>query len=105
MTYNLFLDDERDPPNGGREWVVCRTVGEAKATIMDRGFPAFISFDNDLGEGQPEGRELAKAIVDLDIVFECMSPNFGWYAHTQNPVARDAINGLLESNMQSKSAG
>ena len=29
--YNLFLDDERFPPDDGREWVVARSVVDAIA--------------------------------------------------------------------------
>ena len=29
MTWNLFLDDERFPPDDGRDWVIARSYGDA----------------------------------------------------------------------------
>jgi len=33
VTYALFLDDERLPPDDGRPWAVVRSVAEARAVI------------------------------------------------------------------------
>ncbi len=59
MTYNLFLDDERFPPNDGKDWVIVRSVQEAVDYVEVNGLPSFISFDNDLGQGNEEGRHFA----------------------------------------------
>lgn len=94
----LFLDDERDPPVDDRQgWTVARSVEQAGAWMLERGCPAHVAFDNDLGPGMPEGRELARRMVerDLDGCGGFIPPGFTWFAHTQNPVARDAIKDLL----------
>ena len=95
--YRLFLDDERDPPDG--DWVIARSVADAIAIVEKHGFPVLVSFDNDLGHGEPEGRDFAKWLMGRDLSKGGMPADFTWYAHTQNPPARDAINGLLEEYM------
>ena len=104
MSYWLFLDDERDPPDDGTLWVICRTVAEACDVVCARGFPEYVSFDNDLGENQPEGREFARWLIERDLNMSGLPEDFGWYAHTQNPVARDAINNLLEGYLRQRTA-
>lgn len=104
MRYRLFLDDDRAPPNDGEEWLIARTFEEATYLVNQYGYPSFVSFDNDLGEGRIEGRDFAKWLVNHDQTFGGMPADFAWYAHTQNPVARDAINGLLSAYMAHKVA-
>jgi hypothetical protein len=99
----LFIDDERFPPDG-KDWAIVRSVEEGLDWVRKNGCPSFVSFDNDLGDGMPEGRQFAAALVDMDVEAngQFMPSDFAWYAHTQNPVARDAINGLLENWMTFK---
>jgi hypothetical protein len=61
--YKIYLDDVRTP-NPDCAWVVCRTVNEAIQTIELHGLPDQISFDHDLGEGQADGIELAKWLIE-----------------------------------------
>lgn len=74
MTYALFIDDERFPPadhdKAGRPWVISRTLEETRDTIKERGAPAFISFDHDLGDHIPTGLDIAKAMVTADLIAE-----------------------------------
>lgn len=63
-TYNLFLDDIRDPMEclaytnepryGTREWVVVRTHDEFVQTVVNKWangeFPELVSFDHDLAD-------------------------------------------------------
>lgn len=102
MSYRLFLDDERLPPNDGKSWVICRNVEEARLTVIIKGYPLFVSFDNDLGEGLEEGREFAHWLIERDLDHGEMPSGFDYYVHSQNPVARDAINGLMTSYMSHK---
>lgn len=83
----LFLDDERFPIGNG--WAIVRSVAEAIAWSEAHGMPQFVSFDNDLGPGQPEGR----AFADLPAGFD-------FYVHSQNPVAREAIEGKLRAYLE-----
>lgn len=47
MTWKLFLDDLRSPPDG--TWVVARSVQAAKLYIETYGLPLHMSLDHDLG--------------------------------------------------------
>jgi len=56
MSYNLFLDDEREvkhvkwidlPPY---HWVVVKSYDQFVSTIKERGIPSAVSFDHDLAE-------------------------------------------------------
>ena len=54
MTYKLFLDDIKTPDMvfknlTDQDFIVVRNFKEFTATILKRGLPDFISFDNDLG--------------------------------------------------------
>jgi len=53
MSYNLFLDDVRNPNTflkDIRTWVVVRTYSQFVKTISELGLPKFISFDHDLAD-------------------------------------------------------
>lgn len=100
MSYSLFIDDERFPPNDGREWIICRTMEEVQATIIAHGFPMYISFDHDLGEGQPTGHDIAKWIVNQDLDDSIIPAGFTYYVHSQNPIGAANIRGLLDSYLR-----
>ena len=108
MSYNLFLDDLRDPNlflNDTKTWVVVRTYNQFVETITKQGLPNFISFDHDLADEHYEG------IVDYDnykektgydcakwLVEYCMKTNQSlpeWQVHSMNPVGRININMIL----------
>lgn len=94
--WNLFLDDERDPPNDGREWSVARSVDEALVLLGSFHCPTFISFDHDLGEDVPDGYDFAKALVYLDQKTKWYIPrDFTFYVHSQNPVGGTNIHAYL----------
>lgn len=102
MSWNLFLDDERDPPNDGREWVICRNVAVALAEIINRGMPSYISFDHDLGENEQTGYDFVKILVDDAVDFpdrkDLQFPaDFTFYVHSQNPIGKANIEGLLNN--------
>lgn len=72
MSYNLFLDDWRNPTDcrnyegdgskyDSEDWVVVRNYDEFYKAIKDLGLPKFISFDYDLGPNeQSDGLECAE---------------------------------------------
>jgi hypothetical protein len=92
MTYSLFIDDEREPPQSN--WFVARSYDEVVQTIIKHGMPKFISFDHDLGEGK-SGYDIANWIVNYCIDNDFV-PSFDFYVHSQNPVGKENIEKLLE---------
>lgn len=110
--YSLFLDDDevyRHPPAGkppiGDQWVIARTMDQAKATVNEYGFPAYVSFDHDLGPGS-EAIEFVHWLIHLDMdEREKSSPDsrfvfsesFDFRVHSANPVGRDNIQFLLSN--------
>ena len=105
----LFLDDERYPPGDGTGWVVVRNVGDAIKCVETNGFPSFVSFDNDLGDQQLEGRYFAAWLLELDMDTGSMPDNFEYYVHSQNVDAasriRSRIDGHLAERHREKAAG
>lgn len=98
MTYKMFIDDERDPPNGETDWVVCRKPQQVFFEVMLKGFPSFISFDHDLGADMT-GHDIAKDLVEEDMYRngEMIPQNFSFYVHSQNPVGAENIRSLLNN--------
>jgi len=94
MTYYMFLDDERDPPEDGREWIVVRSSSDAIEMVQLNGFPEFISFDHDLG-GDDTAMLFVRFLMDKLAVNEMERP-FTYYVHSQNPIGRDNIIGALD---------
>lgn len=106
MTWNLFIDDERNPNNvtWGSEafyqqfpWTIARTMAQVQDLVNDWGFPAFISFDHDLGDDEPSGKDIANWLInyDLDSDRSAIPDNFQFYVHSRNPVGKQNIEGLL----------
>ena len=119
MTWNLFLDDERMPVDvtwapwevrekyRNEEWVIARSYGDAMVEVLNRGFPKFVSFDHDLGQ-KYSGFDFAKQLVENDIISGNresrqsyrFSTDFGFYVHSQNPIGKANIEGLLNNYME-----
>lgn len=93
MSYKLFIDDERYPVDDS--WVIARTSADAIKIMQDRGWPAYISFDHDLG-GPDTSRPVVNWMIEqvLDGTYQDAVPDF--YVHSQNPIGRD----WLKSRMQ-----
>ncbi len=101
MGYALFLDDERDPPAGkppfGQWWAVVRHVEDAKNIVRAWGMPIFASFDHDLG-GDETAMQFVHWLIDRDIIGVYRFPkHFSYIVHSQNPVGKANIEGLLNS--------
>ena len=117
MTWNLFIDDERNLDDvtwapwhirekyRNEEWVVCRSYEDVMVQILYQGFPSFISFDHDLGHEKYTGYDLAKQLVENDMISGDkdsrerykFSNDFGFYVHSQNPIGKANIEGLLNN--------
>lgn len=96
MTYKMFIDDERYPVDGS---FICRSMEDFECAVQVYGFPSYISFDHDLGEG-PTGYDIAKLIVEMDLNSGVMPDNFSYYVHSQNPIGKANIEGLLNNYME-----
>jgi hypothetical protein len=109
MTYRMFVDDVRDPywvypDQDTSDWQVCRTMQEAQHVIADLGWPEWISFDHDLGDGIPTGFDLAKWLVESDLNHEQMPDNFHYAVHSANGPGRENIEGLLSGYLRHRRA-
>lgn len=102
--YCLFIDDERFPPkNDGRHWVIARDWHEVMMMLRIHGMPGYISFDHDLGEDTHTGHDIAKFLIELDMGSDgqyVIPDDFDFYVHSQNPVGRDNIEGLLRNYLR-----
>lgn len=121
MSYNLFLDDERQSKCLGdtRAWETVRSYNAFKEIILKRGLPAFISFDHDLAGQQyvsteeqwregiiysdPLWKEQTGyhcALWLMDYCRERGLPLPAYQVHSMNPVGRINIKQLLETAKQ-----
>jgi hypothetical protein len=97
MSYSLFIDDERFPPEDGKDWVVVRTSCEATLYVARYGMPDYISFDHDLGGCDTSMKFVAwltEAVLDNRV---CIPLAFNYYIHSQNPVGSKNIKGKMDS--------
>lgn len=92
----IYLDDVRPTPIG---WTAAKNFSEFKALIdgaQQSGEPIeAVSFDNDLGEGEPEGYDVTKWLAEHHP--ECIVGEGILTVHSANPVARQAIEGFITS--------
>lgn len=129
MSYNLFLDDERQPQNVKWinlplvDWVIVKNYNQFVETIQNRGVPLRISFDNDLApdhyntlieQASKNPRYLENHPFEEKTGYDCAKWLVGYclskggidlpeyYIHTMNPIAKEYIKSLLESYMKSK---
>ena len=93
MTYKLFIDDERFPPDSwvGGNYKIARSSSEAIAFVEDYGMPNFISFDHDLGGDDTSMRFIGALISMLLDGFVVIPKDFDFYVHSQNPVGAGNI--------------
>ena len=98
MTYKMFLDDERFPPDDGAEWVIVRSSQEAIDAVETYGLPKFISFDHDLG-GTDTSRRFIFWLQDymMDNGFTFTGRDFDFYVHSQNPIGASWIRGTMSA--------
>ena len=101
MSYNLFIDDERFPPDDGREWVIVRSSEEAIEYVRTRGIPDFISYDHDLG-GYDTAMRFIRWMIDcyLEDTFDTFPVNYT--IHSQNPIGALNIKDLLDGFIQAE---
>jgi hypothetical protein len=99
LTYNLFIDDERMPPEVNATatdvFHIVRNYDDAVKYVTEHGVPQFISFDHDLGKGLT-GYDFAKWLCEYIIDNNLRSDCFEYYVHSQNPVGAKNIIMYLE---------
>lgn len=84
----LWLDDLREPPDDS--WTWARTYAEAEQAMRSLEVTD-ASLDNDLGEGEPEGRRLVHWMCEHDVW-----PRATIAVHSANPVASEYMVGMIE---------
>ncbi len=121
QSYNLFLDDERDPlhvtwvslPEDGN-WVIAKSYDQFVQIIEERGLPTFVTFDHDLadehyvdffkaqkGNGtlsyhtykEKTGHECAKWLIEYCMDKHLPFPEFA--VHTMNVIGKENIENLI----------
>ena len=104
----LFLDDERIPSDvtwtilPDMDFEIVRDFDAFCASVIENGIPSFITFDNDLGDGIPEGRDCAKWLVERVLDGDASFPqDFRFEVHSKNPPAGEFIRQYLSSFLQS----
>jgi hypothetical protein len=106
MTYNLFLDDMRNPSDvtwidyegrDPRAFVVVRNYNEFVDYIREHGIPDFVSFDHDLADIHYSGnynveRTGKECAVALGVICGSKGVPYPVYKiHSMNPVGVDRI--------------
>lgn len=97
MTYKLFIDDVREPTEGGACWwksdyIVARNVKEAIEIITEKGYPQHMSLDHDLGEDETVMEFLHWLAGNY---YEEGPPDY--VVHSANPIGRDNIIAFMNS--------
>lgn len=95
MTYKLFLDDLRPPPDSS--WIVVRSVDAAVLYCNSYGIPREMSLDHDLGGGD-DAPAFLRYLIDRCIDAQDFDPTqIIFNVHSANPVGVKNLNGLWES--------
>lgn len=92
MTYKLFIDDIRNPPD--ETWIVVRSSVAALEYVQKNGMPEFISFDHDLGGDDTTMVFLRKLV---DVVWNGTDSPPDYKVHSANPVGSINIVSFMES--------
>lgn len=106
MSYNLYLDDIRNPQDNSKDWVIQRSFATAVHFVCKNGFPNFVSFDHDLGDDAPQtGYNFAKWLVERDMDHGDMPDDFSFNVHSANPVGAENIQRYLDNYLRIKNNG
>lgn len=96
--YWLYIDDLRMPKTD-QNWIIVRNFEEGVKLVEELGFPAYVSFDHDLGEYGDEktGYDFAKWLVECDIIHDVMTEDFDFNVHSANPVGAENIEKYIKN--------
>lgn len=90
--WKLYLDDVRPVPAG---WELVRTYAELRAALQrEQALPGYLSLDHDLGEHEPSGLDAVKLLV---YGLRAHLDGVELTVHSQNPVGKANMEGLLRS--------
>jgi len=95
MGYKLYIDDVREPRTNG--WVIARSLDEVKEICGEKGKPSHVSFDHDMGEGEPDGVEIVEWLIDNNYI-----PDNSWNVHSANPIGSKNIKNKIKSGVTKK---
>lgn len=99
MTWRLFLDDCRCPPN--QDFEVARSDHEARELVLELGCPSFMSLDFHLGAGHPTGLDFARWLVEMDRTgIRPLPEDFSFEVHSSDPVGSREISRLLVAHLK-----
>jgi len=87
MSYNLFLDDMREPKDcrvypgdksvyDTEEWVIVRNVEQFKTALRERGVPKLVSFDYQLNDNEGDGLLCAQILYSFCIAHDFEIPEY-----------------------------
>jgi hypothetical protein len=108
MTYQLFIDDERNPIDvtwglfedqalyRDGDWIIARNWLDVLEIVVSLGFPRMISFDHDLGDGEITGYEIAKKLTNMVMDGVEMPSDFEFRVHSKNPIGAANIKNYME---------
>lgn len=99
----IFIDDERHPKVENFDHIV-RTKEDLFKLLKENPdkLISYISFDHDLGTGQPTGYDIAKQLVVRDTFKGVFAEDFTFNVHSANPVGAENIQCYLESYLEFK---
>lgn len=112
MTWQLFIDDERNPMDvkwgtwedqalyRDGEWIIARDWNEVLELVVSIGFPQMISFDHDLGDSQKTGYEIAQLLSFMVMDGVKLPQDFQFRVHSKNPVGAENIRSYMNSFMK-----
>lgn len=98
----LWVDDLREPPKDGNDWLWARSVLEAKTAIMlyerQRSKDAiYIDLDHDAGDYAFDGGDYIEVLKWLERE-QLPDTGYTFHLHTMNPVGRDNMRAIINSN-------
>lgn len=98
----LWVDDLRQPPKDGNDWLWARSVLEAKTIIIlyerrNEREPIYIDLDHDAGDYAWDGGDYIEVLKWLERQ-ELPNKDYTFHLHTQNPVGRDNMRAIINSN-------
>ena len=110
MSYNLFIDDIRNPDwhecawsgvDASLEWVIARSSKEACDIVKQRGMPARMALDHDLGERWDPKDRIDTVPRFLNWLaydyFEAGMTIPEYTIHSANPVGAENMRSFMES--------
>lgn len=118
MTYRLYLDDLRYPPDNHPDWRIARNYHDALWHVKTYGLPYHVSFDHDLADvhyGHSDdfmvsdrtpyeftGYDFAKWLCDWIMDNDCDLTDFTYNVHSANPVGAENIRRYMANFMKNR---